>query len=376
MLNLQVHYNDFVTNDVGFYHIQSLKDLSVLQHEPTKFLQNWLFKWGDASGRMNLFKPENMSFWSSIGMQFHYKYMTLSNIFSMGSIHVNVIFYNLLYFAGQLALYKTVYRIQPEKKLWFLVSIFLIPSVLFWCSGIHKDGLILAAVGFVFYFLHRFLTQHRKLDILYVLLFLIMLSTVRYFYVLIILPGLFGWVVFHQKQQQFLKFCILYILAIFVLFNIDQLLPAIQPLQLISNKQSDFKRAIGYSDMRTPDLLPTWSSYVKNFPIALQHIFLQPSFSWQAPIKYQLAALDAIVVLALIILFAVHVRRNTSKQTSSQAIFYTMLFIGISVYIFIGYTIPNCGALVRYKSEFTVLLLTGLIGLSDIPTVKKLVYFK
>jgi hypothetical protein len=49
-----------------------------------------------------------------------------------------------------------------------------------------------------------------------------------------------------------------------------------------------------------------------------------------------------------------------------------LLFFGATVYLFIGYTIPNAGALVRYKSEFTVVLLSALVGLSEVPFLKRL----
>jgi hypothetical protein len=48
------------------------------------------------------------------------------------------------------------------------------------------------------------------------------------------------------------------------------------------------------------------------------------------------------------------------------------IFFGATVYLFIGYTIPNSGALVRYKSEFTVVLLSALVGLSEVPFLKRM----
>ena len=49
----------------------------------------------------------------------------------------------------------------------------------------------------------------------------------------------------------------------------------------------------------------------------------------------------------------------------------SIFFFAFSMYIFIGYTIPNCGALVRYKSEFTVLLLACFVALSDYEKLNK-----
>ena len=46
--------------------------------------------------------------------------------------------------------------------------------------------------------------------------------------------------------------------------------------------------------------------------------------------------------------------------------YFIVLLFALSMYIFIGYTIPNAGALVRYKSEFTILLLASLVALSEV----------
>jgi hypothetical protein len=80
-----------------------------------------------------------------------------------------------------------------------------------------------------------------------------------------------------------------------------------------------------------------------------------------------MAAVDTLFVIGLIMLFVLFIKRK-----NMQELFYVMLlFFAFSMYLFIGYTIPNCGALVRYKSEFTALLIPALVALSEVPFLKR-----
>ena len=370
-VNLYIHYNDYITNDIGFYFEQSVHELTNMKNNPTAFFKEWLFNWGDSSGKINMFERENMSFWSSIGMQVHYKYMTLANMFSLGNVYVNVILFNVMYFIGQLYLYKTLYLNAPHKKYLFLVVVFLIPSVVFWCSGIHKDGIILSCIGFVSYFIYQYLSTKNSLLLIASTLFLSLLFVTRYFYLLCIFPPLLLWIFTFKSKFKLLIFSIAYLIAFVILFNINELFPAIKPLELISNRQKDFIHLIGYSDMKTPILENHFMSYVKNFPTALNHILLKPSFHYNDYFKYKISAIDSWFVCSLIILFSAFIKR----KNLNNGFFLFLLFFGATVYLFIGYTIPNAGALIRYKSEFTVVLLSALVGLSEVPFLKR-VYSK
>jgi hypothetical protein len=281
---------------------------------------------------------------------------------------VNVILFNVIYFIGQLYFYKTLYLNAPHKKYFFLVVVFLIPSVVFWCSGIHKDGIILSCIGFISYFMYQYLSTKNSLLLIASTLFLSLLFVTRYFYLLCILLPLMLWVFTHKSKYKLLIFSISYLIAFVILFNISQLFPAIKPLELILNRQKDFINLIGYSDMKTPILENNFISYVKNFPTALNHILLKPSFHYNDYFKYKISAIDSWFVCSLIILFSVFIKR----KNLNNGLFLFLLFFGATVYLFIGYTIPNAGALVRYKSEFTVVLLSALVGLSEVPFLKRI----
>ena len=134
-------------------------------------------------------------------------------------------------------------------------------------------------------------------------------------------------------------------------------------MQMIQNRQAEFFGYIGYSDMQTPRLENTFESYCNNLPTALNHIFLRPYISPNSSLKYNITSVDNFIVLGFIVVFLISFKR----KNLSNAMFIAVLCYALSIYLFIGYTIPNCGALVRYKSEFTVLLLASLAGLSELP---------
>ncbi len=365
-ISLYVHCHEYVTNDVIFYHQQSLISLKVLHSHPMTFVNDWLFNWGDFTGHYNFLSKDNMSYWTDLGVQIHLKFMIFSNLLSQGSLYTNIIFYNVIYFIGLLQLYKVFYRLQPQKKWLFVFSIFFIPSVLFWCSGIHKDGWVLAFIGLSCFYAMRYLDTKKWGYIVAIGLSLFLLFASRYFVFLCFFPPFLCWLCCSTLPKRSMLFAIFYIVLLFLFFTLGKFTP-IEPMEIIVAKQHAFFSMWGYSDMQTPILENTFSSFVINLPSACDHILLRPYVSATNPLKYQMAAVDTLFVVGLIILFVLFIKRK-----NMQELFYVMLlFFAFSMYLFIGYTIPNCGALVRYKSEFTALLIPALVALSEVPFLKR-----
>ncbi len=72
-------------------------------------------------------------------------------LFSFGNFHVHTIFMCFICFLGLTALYKTfaAYFINKERLLF--AALFLVPTVVFWSSGVLKEGILLFALGYLFY---------------------------------------------------------------------------------------------------------------------------------------------------------------------------------------------------------------------------------
>jgi hypothetical protein len=366
-INLFVHYHEYISNDIQFYYQQSLLDLHHFEGRPLAFVRDLFFNWGDFHTGYNLFSKETMPYWSDIGVLIHSKFMNLANIYSGKHLYTNVIFYNLIYFSGMMALYKTFYHRQPEKKYLFVAATFFIPSALFWCSGIHKDGWVLAAIGFALWNTSRYLETKKVSNLIKTMLALFLLFVSRYFVFLCFMPAYLLWILLRENRYRLLYFVILIGGFLGLLFLGNRWIPGFYPLEIIIAKQQAFFQEKGYSDMHTPILEPNLMSFIHNFPTACNHIFLRPYFSLQSPWKYNLAFVDAWTILLALAVSLFYLQKEQVKQ-----IFYlSMLMFVCSMYLFIGYTTPNCGALVRYKSEFSAILLLVMFSLSNIPLPKR-----
>lgn len=364
-LNLYIHFYEFVSNDIGFFYWQAFNELKEMRHDPRHFFYEWLFNWGDIRDGFNFASPRCNVFWKDLGVLIHTKYMTLATIISCGHQYVNVVIYNLPFFIGQLLLYKAFYRQQPEKKWLFVIVIFLVPSVLFWCSGIHKDGWVLTAFGLIFYSLSHWIRLRNSKYLLALTGGLFLLFIVRYFYFIALLPLLILWIFSRTRKYVPAYYAGALLVSATLFFNIHRVLPAVNPMKMVQSRQTEFLGLIGYSDMKTPRLENNFTSYMQHFPTALNHVFLRPSFKWSDPLKYQISAIDNYLVLLLLISLLIFVKRKNFRN----GLLLSSFLFAVSMYLFIGYTIPNCGALVRYKSEFTVLLLAAAAGLSEFPSL-------
>jgi hypothetical protein len=366
--NLYVHENWYITNDVFFYYTQSIEELEQGRNDPWGFIFTWLFDWEDMSSHLNFFKKEHMVYWSTLGTLFHTKLMTLCNILSLGREYLNVFFYNLIFFIGQFALYKTFYELKPQYKHLFLLGVFLIPSVLFWNSGIHKDGLVLSVLGVMIYAAHRLIQRLHWKYIILVMLSLFLLLSIRYFYFLCLLPALLLWLLLGNKKKPFLGYIVSYGLGLILFFTIHRF-SSITPMDLVRNRQLEFFAYRGYSDLATPLLENSPSSYWQHLPTSLNHIFLQPYFSTSAPLKYQVAAFDNLFILLLLLLACMKIR----KPGREFSIVWFVFFFAIPTLLFIGYTIPNCGALIRYRSTFVAMLVPAFFLISDLSGVERFI---
>src|SRR5207248_8235882 len=135
------------------YHYESLKEVSLLKTHPLDFFSD-LFHNNYENGYSRFFSSEN-SWWNDLKGNFFIKILAFFNLLSFNSYYINVIFYSFLSLFGPIALFRVMADVYPAKKIAVLLATFLIPSFLYWTSGLHKEGLIftgLALVCFHFYF--------------------------------------------------------------------------------------------------------------------------------------------------------------------------------------------------------------------------------
>lgn len=113
-----------------------------------------IFDWGNSDSMSEFFLNDNRT-----STRFH----AFVRLFSGGAYAVHALAMLVVSFAGQFAFYKAFKPYFPAKEKLLAILIFLAPSVLFWNSGVLKEPLALALLGFFLYaFLQIFVRGEKR----------------------------------------------------------------------------------------------------------------------------------------------------------------------------------------------------------------------
>jgi hypothetical protein len=348
-----------------FYRL-SLKEKQWLLQDPIAFVKD-LFVYGyDRSG--GLFAGEN-SYWNDLKSNVPVKLLAVMNVLSGDRYYTNIIFFNLLFFIGLVALFKFFNHLFPDRKLLIVAGIFLLPSTLFWCSGIHKDGLLLSALGLITYFFNKGILSKFKFSyLLIIVVCLVLIFSLRNYLALALIPALLcWWLSIKYSLSKKGVFVIAYSLGLLLFFTLKYVHPSLNFPQYIVEKQSEFSKLDGASTVAVGNLEPTLFSFIKFLPSAIDMAFLRPHITEAISFSHIPAVIENMLLLVIVLITIIFFRQHA--KLSPGTLF--CLFFSLSILLLSGYTITLSGAIVRYRSIALPFLITPLLGLIDIKTVKE-----
>ena len=341
------------TADTWKFYKSSLLETEWLLHNPLQFISD-LFH--SPYEQTSSFFSSNNSYWNDLKDNVIIKLMAVINVFTGKNYYTSIIVFNFLFLFGPVALYRIAQNFWDDKKMWLILPIFLLPSFLFWCSGTHKDGLIFSALLISIYCFDKQIKAQRLL-IKYSLLMaacFIALFALRNVILFLLLPALFAWFVSETLHRyKWLCFTCFYAVGLIVFFYLPHLSSALNFPQYIVNKQTEFTALSGNSKVIVPALQPTFISFAAFFPYAVDIVFFRPHILDIAGINYLLSFLEnSFLFLALVAWMLWHKPLKTI-----QPILIFFFFFSLSVWLLCGYTVMFTGAVVRYKSVVTPLVL-------------------
>ncbi len=338
-----------------FYRL-SIKETEWLKKEPLAFLKDIFVHGYNTSG--NLFTGEN-SYWNDLKSNILVKLIALMNVVTLKSYYTNIILFNFLFLFGLIALLKLLIPLHPDRKTILIGAIFILPSTLFWCSGIHKDGLILSASGLVIYYFYKGLrTSFSPKKIILISLCLLLIFFLRNYVALALLPALLCWWYSEKKPtKSWMVFSAIYSIGIIAFFVLPKIFSFLNFPLFLSQKQNEFLQLNGTSSVTSTSLQPSVSSFLSYLPTALDIAFLRPYLTETKNLSYIPATIEIYLLLALFIFSIIFLNR---KQLSSPVVLF-LLFFSLSIMIISGYTVTFSGAIVRYRSFVLPLLITPLL---------------
>jgi hypothetical protein len=351
--------------DTWSYHLNSIQEYHLLSSDPHEYFTN-LFR-DPYDGGVTKFFGTTDSYWNDLKGNLFIKILSVFNIFSLGHYYVNVIFYAFITLFGAIAIYQVMMDVFPGRKLAILAATFLVPSFLYWTSGIHKEGLIFTGISLIVYCLY-FGTKERKLGFKRVLCLaagLLLILALRNFLVVILVPAIIAWLIAVRWPKYGLAiFASLYLLFCVLFFTARYIHPRLDFPQAVVTKQQKFKQLmIGGSTIPMKDLEPTVISFIKNTPQAINLSTIRPYPSDVRHILSLAAAIEINILLLLFILFLFFRRNGNGNNTKN--FMYFCVFFSITLLLAIGFSVNNLGAIVRYRSVIMPLLVIPMVAQID-----------
>jgi len=269
-------------------------------------------------------------------------------------------------FIGLWKLYEVFIDQFPTLKRQFAISIFFIPSVFFWGSGILKDTYTLSSIGFFIFGLYNFqILKKRKVKyFLMILISAIVFINIKPYYLFALLPGSLLWIFFNRIQRisnQFLKVTIIpFVLvvlfaAVILIFNnfgsylgeysLDKILS-----KAVKTQQDLVRSAYGSNSYNIGEFDASIGSIITKVPAALNLALFRP-YIWDArnPVMV-LSGLENLFMLGFSIYIVIRVKFSILLRSlfSHPLLIFSFLF-SLFFAFSVGVTTFNYGALARLK---------------------------
>lgn len=289
-------------------------------------------------------------------------------LFSFGYYQVHGIIMAFLSFLGLIALYRVFHSYMKSQPFELFFSLFLIPSVLFWGSGVLKEGLLIFGLGLLLYSFQKSIFQHFCAWNLVLLIISLLILVYTKFYVLAALaPVLLAnmWIIFTNNRYALPKFLIMILLFIDIAVLLPLLGPGYDMFSLMVAKQHDFiglSLAENAGSFITPlNIEPNLASFIMNTPMALVNSVFRPFITDVSSPMILLSFIENILLYILIVLVFLFPR----KSNLNWRIILFCLFFVVLLFSLTGLITPVLGALVRYRVPGLPFLYIALFMLMD-----------
>ncbi|MBO4582048.1 MAG: hypothetical protein J5701_07180 [Bacteroidales bacterium] len=283
------------------------------------------------------------------------RFNALVMLFSFGYFNVHNVFAAFMAFCGLFSIYKWLERYLKHLNIYHVIAVFLLPSVLFWTSGVLKESIIIFGVGMFIYGTdsacdHNMPWQRRVAYAVCALLGAVLLVYTKLYYLLISL--LLTAVFIFNRCRRISHPLWSYVIALAVVVPAIYL-PACHAgydaLELIAYKHNDMLN-LGLSDhAQMTDftrLQADITSFLAYLPQAVFNVLFKPlPFSSFSPMVMAAWAENMLLWIFALLMLCM----GGKWQAKNKNVFYMCLLLFLANTVVIGLSVPIVGAIARYR---------------------------
>lgn len=371
------YYTDRSTSDIYKYFDDSKIMFDALRNHPTDYFKMLLGIDNDSLYFDETYYKK-MVFWyrafnSNLFSDSHIiiRFNAFIRLFSFGYIYVHNVFINFISLLGLVAVFKFFKPLFTGNAKVLFYAIFLIPSVLFWGSGLLKEGLILFGLGFLLLSIQQLFLKLKWYHLPLIVFSVVVLLYSKLYVIAALSPPLLGYFFYTKisKNKAVLSYVFALLILTVVLVGLWVINHKFNPIEIIVEKQGEFIRFIQYFPTNSGFKIPELSnglSILKYTPNAWLNTFIRP-YLWES--KSLFVLLSSLENLLFIGLFMVMLFFPNKKREHLFYVIFCLSFVFI-LFTIIGLLIPIFGALVRYKVPALPFLAIALLLLIDFNKLK------
>lgn len=241
------YYTDRSNADIWKYFDDSKVMFDAIHSHPSDFFR-MLTGIGDSDPRIEQVYYHSMQHWyqqfdNNLLNDAHViiRFNAALRMISLGNYHIHSLFMSLLAFIGLCGIYRVLYTAAKEWAKLMAYFIFLLPSLLFWGSGVMKEGIMLLGLGGMIAQFFAFAADRLWWRWPLIGLFAWMIFLAKFYVLAALVPALAGaWWVMKKPHFAFLKFAAVLIAFVSLGMMVKLARPEYDPLRVLSWKQNDF----------------------------------------------------------------------------------------------------------------------------------------
>lgn len=294
--------------------------------------------------------------------------VALFDLLTFSTYSATAVLFALVGFSGSWVMFKTFYKLYPNSHSWISLACLFVPTVCFWGSGIFKDTLTLAALGWITYSIYEslFERKHAVRNIVIILFSFWIIYSIKKYILLSFLPALILWLFssnayrIRSQAGRVIIFPIVIVLVAFLTyFSIDRV-TIDDPRYKISNlaataKITAYDIRFGWgartgegSGYNLGELDGTWTSLIKLAPQAINVALFRP-YLWEVKNPLMLlSAIENFILLLLTLNILIRIRSRLFKFILRPEVLFCLSFALIFSFA-VGVSSYNFGTLSRYK---------------------------
>lgn len=357
-------------DSTGLYYKEGANIFHLILHDPSNI--KLLFIKGANFDENFSGNPYNAPYFKADNNFLVIKIVAVLSFITFGKYFVLNLFFALIAFTGAWKLFLFFYEQYPHLHKKFAIAILYLPTFVFWSSGVLKDSLCIAGLGWITYAIYELLYRRRNYiknillfsiygALVMVLKVYILISYVPFFVLFIILKNMEG------IKNKFLKYMLAPVIVTCSIFGFLKILNSFNdqlegyaPKGLTNSikrynegyeNQADFAQS-NFSLGTEFDGSAT--GLVKLAPLAVTATLYRP-FLWESrKFSTLLSSIESLLMMlfTMFIIYKSGIRSFFKYIVKDPLILYCFLFSVIFA-LFVGASTLNFGTLVRYKIPCT-----------------------